>query len=246
MSKLRALLWLGALPVCVIGAAAQAGRNADALIFEGDFESGDLRGWNKERCCDHSIKVVDEPVRVGFSLGNLRYSAHYGHVMSQLTSSVQLRPARADDVDRVAEIEAVSFPCPWSKRMIQKEIVSGGRTRFTVAISPSSGEVLGYISYSTTPEEIHILTLATDPKHRRQGIARALLSACLDAGRAQGATIAHLEVRESNVAAVNLYNRLGFRQLGRRARYYVKPVEDALLFSLNLASGSPAPPAEPS
>jgi ribosomal-protein-alanine N-acetyltransferase len=166
--------------------------------------------------------------------------------MSQTSVCLKVRPARAEDIDRIVEIEAVSFPCPWSMQMIRHEILSGGPTSFLVAVSPSTGELVGYIGYSVAADQVHILSLATDPKHRRRGIARALMYACLEARECQGATIAHLEVRESNAAAINLYNQLGFRQVGRRPRYYIKPVEDALLFSLKLDPVPSASATEPS
>ncbi|MFH1739905.1 MAG: ribosomal protein S18-alanine N-acetyltransferase [bacterium] len=160
--------------------------------------------------------------------------------MSQPNSAFSLRPAQLEDVDRIADIEAVSFPCPWSKNLIRQEILARGPTRFIVAESVSGGTVIGYVSYSVAAEEMHIVNLATHPDYRRRGIARALTDACMEAGRSEGAGVVHLEVRESNAAAIELYNQLGFRQVGLRKRYYVKPVEDALLYTLELiaASGS--------
>ena len=166
--------------------------------------------------------------------------------MSQASSRFSLRPARMDDVDQIAGIEAVSFPCPWSKKLIGQEILHGGPTRFIVAEPASSSGILGYISYSVVAEEIHVMNLATRPNFRRQGIARTLLVGCIETGRNEGAGVVHLEVRESNTAAIQLYNQLRFRQVGRRTRYYVKPVEDALLFSLELKGMESTPTADAS
>jgi ribosomal-protein-alanine N-acetyltransferase len=69
-------------------------------------------------------------------------------------------------------------------------------------------------------EEAELLPLATDPGHRRQGRARACLSAFATAARARGAVVAFLEVAEDNTAALALYGAAGFTEIARRAGYY--------------------------
>ena len=86
-------------------------------------------------------------------------------------------------------------------------------------------------------DEAEVLTLATDPDHRRKGLARACLSA-FDAGaRARGATTAFLEVAEDNAPALALYRAAGYRETARRAGYYARrngPKVDALILSKTL------------
>ena len=146
-----------------------------------------------------------------------------------------LRYARAGDVDRISEIERISFACPWSKRLIREAIQYHPLNYFVVAEADNDG-ILGYIGFSLVEDEIHIVTLATDPEARRRGIARALILDCLAKGKSKGASTVYLEVRESNAVAVRLYEGMGFRKVGRRRGYYAKPKEDALLYSLDLAS----------
>ena len=146
-----------------------------------------------------------------------------------------IRCAQERDVEGIVSIEMASFSCPWSERMIREAILFGGRTRILVAVAESDNRILGYISYCAVMDEIQIMNIATHPEHLRQGIAHALLCECLENAREMDAIVIHLEVRESNAAAIALYERMDFRRVGKRPRYYVKPVEDALLLSLELA-----------
>jgi ribosomal-protein-alanine N-acetyltransferase len=71
--------------------------------------------------------------------------------------------------------------------------------------------------------------LAVHPRWRKRGIARELLRAALQHGRARGARVAYLEVRASNQAAQALYRQARFEAVAVRARYYTHPLEDAIV-----------------
>jgi [ribosomal protein S18]-alanine N-acetyltransferase len=73
------------------------------------------------------------------------------------------------------------------------------------------------------------------PSARRIGVGKRLLERLLDGARETHSTSVFLEVRESNVAARTLYEKLGFRETGRRKSYYASPLEDAVLYSLALS-----------
>ncbi len=98
---------------------------------------------------------------------------------------------------------------------------------FLVAVA--GDEVAGYAIAHAAADEGEILNLGVAPARRRQGIGAELVRAMMDALRARGARAVYLEVRDSNTAARALYERLGFREVGRRSRYYRRPVEDAIL-----------------
>lgn len=99
------------------------------------------------------------------------------------------------------------------------------------------GDAKAFILGRVMADEAEVLTLATDPDHRRKGLARACLSA-FDAGaRARGATTAFLEVAEDNAPALALYRAAGYRETARRAGYYARrngPKVDALILSKTL------------
>ena len=125
------------------------------------------------------------------------------------------------------EIEAQCLPRPWSAAIWRGELDSPHGLYLVVE---DGGEVSGQIGVRHVLGELHITTIAVRPEYRRRGHARALIGAALAAY--PKARHVHLEVRPSNVAAVALYESLGFRATGRRPRYYGD--EDALLMTLNL------------
>lgn len=141
------------------------------------------------------------------------------------------------DLDRVLHIEQQSFSAPWTRKMFEAEI-SGNPFGYLLAARriPDEGlpgELLGYVCFWVVFDELRLLNLAVDPLVRRQGIATELVRHALASGRSHGAGRACLEVRASNLAARALYERFGFRQHAVRARYYVNPVEDAVLMELD-------------
>jgi ribosomal-protein-alanine N-acetyltransferase len=78
-------------------------------------------------------------------------------------------------------------------------------------------------------EEAHITILAIHPRFQGQGLGQALLWALLTKAHSRQLERATLEVRDSNLAAVSLYNKFGFKEAGRRKRYYKDTGEDALI-----------------
>ena len=88
--------------------------------------------------------------------------------------------------------------------------------------------IVGYIGGWIIADELHLLSLAIDPAHRRLGIATRLLAELFRRGSAR---IVHagLEVRASNHAALVLYRSMGFRAVGVRLGYYADPREDAVI-----------------
>jgi len=78
-------------------------------------------------------------------------------------------------------------------------------------------------------EEAHIIMLAIHPSFQRQGLGQALLWALLKSACDRQLERSTLEVRSSNLAAVDLYKKFGFKEAGRRKRYYEDTGEDALV-----------------
>jgi ribosomal-protein-alanine acetyltransferase len=103
----------------------------------------------------------------------------------------------------------------------------------------SAGSALaGFAIASWLPpeENAELETVVVDAHQRRQGVGSALLHACMGAASQAGAKGMRLEVRESNSAALTLYQRNGFVVIGRRRAYYSSPVEDAILLQAQLVS----------
>ena len=97
----------------------------------------------------------------------------------------------------------------------------------------SKQAILGYLCYWIVFEEVRLMNLAVIESMRHRGIARSLVSTALQTGVSQSAHRAVLEVRASNRAAQTLYQRFGFSQTAVRPKYYINPVEDAVLMELD-------------
>jgi [ribosomal protein S18]-alanine N-acetyltransferase len=133
----------------------------------------------------------------------------------------------ARDLPSVMEIDALSLPRPWSAAIWRGEL---GSPYGLYLVLEERGEVFGQIGVRHVLGELHVTTIAVKPEYRRRGHARALIAAALAAY--PNASHVHLEVRPTNAEAIALYESLGFRETGRRPRYYGD--EDALLMTLNL------------
>lgn len=90
---------------------------------------------------------------------------------------------------------------------------------------------VGYLAYSNCIDHIDILSIAVKPKHRRSGIAK-LLFKHLENKNTESLPY-FLEVRASNISAINLYESLNFKNISSRKNYYKDPIEDALIYIKN-------------
>jgi ribosomal-protein-alanine N-acetyltransferase len=145
------------------------------------------------------------------------------------------------DLLEVVEIEELSGISAWGWDAYHKELQSPedvimlvARTKTTELTGRRGRAIAGFIVSRLVAGELHINNVAVRSEFRRRGLAAQLLAAVLKQGRSNSARLAFLEVREGNVAAQGLYRRAGFKVMGRRRRYYIQPVEDALLMSLLL------------
>jgi ribosomal-protein-alanine N-acetyltransferase len=136
--------------------------------------------------------------------------------------------ASPHQIDDVLSIEEASFTNPWTREMYLADLENRGISSCFLA-QDDAGRVVGFCSVWRVADELHINNLAVRPEFRRMGVATALLNHALHEGGRLGARRATLEVRRSNDAARQLYERLGFVVAGIRRGYYTKPVEDALV-----------------
>jgi ribosomal-protein-alanine N-acetyltransferase len=151
-------------------------------------------------------------------------------------------PMTLQDLDDVLAIEQASFKTPWSRGAFRYELTQNRVARSTVV--RAEGKVVGYLCLWEIGREIHITNIAVDPDWRRRGIARTLIGDMLEGARQRGITQVFLEVRPNNVEALGLYERFGFRVIGRRKGYYVDTGEDALVMEASLGE-TPGTQARP-
>ncbi|HNR23759.1 MAG TPA: ribosomal protein S18-alanine N-acetyltransferase [Steroidobacteraceae bacterium] len=145
---------------------------------------------------------------------------------------VQLRPMTEADVDRVAALERESYPFPWSEGIF-RDCLRVGYVCRVVELGPA---LIGYGVMSHGAGEAHILNLCVREAMRGRGIGRSLLRHLLQQAAGAGMDEAFLEVRPSNLAAIRLYQSMGFEPVGVRRSYYqaVGGREDATVLRLDL------------
>lgn len=147
---------------------------------------------------------------------------------------MSLRTAGIDDLDAILALERASFPTDaWSEAMMREELASP-HGRYLVL--EEAGRLIGYAGLRA-PQGSHdadVQTIAVATSSRGSGRGRMLLSALLEEARARGVREVFLEVRADNPVAQALYASEGFRELGRRPRYYQPDDVDAIVMRLDL------------
>ena len=138
----------------------------------------------------------------------------------------------AEAVTELSLAERRCFPeDPWTVGMLEDTL---GNDRCTV-IGVYNRQMTNLVAYGVlynAADEADIANIAVLPENRECGIGYSLLSKMVDIARYKGANRIFLEVRESNLAAVSLYKKLGFANIGRRRNYYTNPREDAIVMVL--------------
>ncbi|MDY6826548.1 MAG: ribosomal protein S18-alanine N-acetyltransferase [Bacillota bacterium] len=146
---------------------------------------------------------------------------------------ITVSPMEMHDIGKVAALEQVSFREPWPAESFITELNTNRLARYLVA---RLGEkVIGYIGCWIIIDEVHLTTLAVAKEYQRRGIATLLLKALFDTVMPHQPRSFTLEVRPSNRAARQFYEKHGFAVCGRRLHYYSD--EDALIMTKPLRGG---------
>ncbi|MGN0319564.1 MAG: ribosomal protein S18-alanine N-acetyltransferase, partial [Lachnospira sp.] len=125
-------------------------------------------------------------------------------------------------------IEKQIFSIPWSQKSFEDACQSEDNIYL---VCEMNGQIAGYCGLWTVLGEGNITNMAVSGGFRRLGIAEALMKEMEKRGMSKNVVTYFLEVRKSNEAAVNLYKKMGYVQIGVRKNFYEKPVEDALVMS---------------
>lgn len=127
---------------------------------------------------------------------------------------------------QIAQLETICFSDPWSENSIAQELTNP-LSSWLVAVEDD--KVAGYIGSQTVVGETDMMNVAVHPDFRRRGIAQDLIQSLVEVLKTRQSHCLTLEVRASNTPAINLYEKLGFSQVGKRPGYYRKPKEDAFI-----------------
>ena len=145
---------------------------------------------------------------------------------SENGASIIIRPMTEADIEEISIIESRSFSMPW-KAADFLEMINADFAYYYVA--EINGKPVGAVGMRNIVGDGQITNILVDLPYRRLGIGQKLLEYMfkdLD-GEVEKYS---LEVRESNIAAINLYEKLGFTKVGIRPDFYEAPVEDAYIY----------------
>ncbi len=145
------------------------------------------------------------------------------------------------DVSQARDIERRSFSTPWSEAMFVLELSKASSVCLAAELA---GKLVGYLCATRYAAVWHVMNVSVAPEQRRRGIATALLGELFRLTDGQGHAHYTLEVRVSNIAAIEMYRRNGFRSAGRRPGYYADNREDAMIMWRSTDPGFVPPNAE--
>jgi ribosomal-protein-alanine N-acetyltransferase len=145
-----------------------------------------------------------------------------------LPMSIAIRSANLEDVPGLVAIEQqASSASHWTPDQYNKLVRDG-----VVLVAEQSGQLCGFVCAKTVTGEWEIENMAVASEQLRRGVGNDLLLELIRRATSEAASAILLEVRESNWPARRLYEKHGFREVGRRLLYYRDPVEDAILCTL--------------
>lgn len=128
----------------------------------------------------------------------------------------QIRPLRVEDLPEVMAVEVRAYDFPWTDAVFRDCLKAG----YSLWVLEGDAGILGYGVLSAAAGEAHILNLCVAPEHQGAGYGRRLLNRLIDLARWHQVERVFLEVRPSNQAAIALYHRSGFCEIGHRPNYY--------------------------
>ncbi|KQW87161.1 ribosomal-protein-alanine acetyltransferase [Massilia sp. Root418] len=126
-------------------------------------------------------------------------------------------PMQESDIDEVVALEERVYPYPWSRGNFADSLASGYHAW---VLRNQSMQLMGYFLVMQMVDEAHLLNVAVAQEWQGQGLGRFLLNQSVACSRGLGMESMLLEVRPSNTRALELYERYGFEQIGRRKGYY--------------------------
>ncbi len=140
---------------------------------------------------------------------------------------IEIKRMSAEHISDIARLENECFSEPWSENALTEEL-SNDNSYFLVAVSDG---VVGYIGVQEICGEAYITNIAVFPRCRKAGIGRALLEAAIDGAKSRECEFITLEVRESNLPAIALYESEKFEKAGVRKNFYSFPTENGIIYT---------------
>ncbi|AWK14022.1 ribosomal protein S18-alanine N-acetyltransferase [Candidatus Fukatsuia symbiotica] len=137
------------------------------------------------------------------------------------------------DLAHAYQIEQTSHAFPWTEKIFTS---NQGKLYLNYKLSIDH-RIVGFVITQKVRDEATLFNIAIDPQHQRRGYGRLLLEYLLEQLMVHSVITVWLEVRESNVGAIALYENLGFNQVSLRHNYYpcAHGREHAVIMALSVA-----------
>ena len=143
---------------------------------------------------------------------------------------ITIRKMKTMDVDQVCLLEEMAFSMPWHRKSFVEMIENKDALYLVVEEDARPGVVVACCGMRSVVGEGDISNVVVHPNYRKRGIAYRMLTELLERGAHEFGTESYtLEVRQSNIDAIRLYEKLGFVREGIRKNFYEKPTEDAII-----------------
>ena len=159
-------------------------------------------------------------------------AAYPDSLNTRIAHGDHIREMTSSDLGRVIDVEVAAYEHPWTVGIFRDCL----RVGYSCWVYEDSDAVLGYGIVMLSGAEAHVLNLCVHPEHQRRGIGRLMLNHLTQVSRESGADTILLEVRQSNLVAIQLYLSADFHELGVRSGYYPdhNGREDALILAKSL------------
>ncbi|MCX7883461.1 MAG: ribosomal protein S18-alanine N-acetyltransferase [Caloramator sp.] len=145
----------------------------------------------------------------------------------KILNDVVFRNMELSYIDDVYLIEKLSFASPWQRESFYCELTTNKCALYRVAVK--DGIVIAYGGMWIMLDEAHITNIAVHPEYRGIGVGNMLIEDMINCCRERGVHSITLEVRQSNIPAINLYKKYNFKEVAVRKKYYTDNNEDAII-----------------
>ncbi|MBL1209783.1 ribosomal protein S18-alanine N-acetyltransferase [Geminocystis sp. GBBB08] len=143
---------------------------------------------------------------------------------------INIKTLTEKQLDQVLELDKLCFGGLWSLDSYKREIESPNSCLLIITVNSEENEkVIGLGCFWSIVDKAHLTILSIHPDFQRKGLGKLLLGKLLEKAENQGLKRATLEVGEKNYKAIHLYQLFGFKEAGKRKKYYKKTGEDALI-----------------
>lgn len=145
-----------------------------------------------------------------------------------ISNSIKIIPMQKEHIKDITELERQCFSEPWSENALSEELSNTCAVFFAAIVD---NILVGYIGMHNICSQGYITNIAVFKQYRRKGIAGTLLQKIIEYALDNNMEFVSLEVRKSNMPAISLYIKYGFKEMGIRKKFYSKPCEDAVIMT---------------